>query len=61
MHARHVVSNVYGDPCISAGSKGQVIHWVSKLSRRAQGFREHGELAFMHACLIRHKKKLVDH
>ncbi|KAB8096173.1 hypothetical protein EE612_024530 [Oryza sativa] len=22
-------------------SKGQVIHWVSKLSRRAQGFREH--------------------
>jgi hypothetical protein len=29
---------------ISAGSKGQVIHWVSKLSRRAQGFREHGEL-----------------
>lgn len=27
----------------SAGSKGQVVHWVSKLSRRAQGFREHGE------------------
>uniref|UniRef100_A0A0D9W7D4 GRAM domain-containing protein n=1 Tax=Leersia perrieri TaxID=77586 RepID=A0A0D9W7D4_9ORYZ len=23
------------------GSKGQVIHWVSKLSRKAQGFREH--------------------
>ncbi|CAN6240227.1 unnamed protein product [Urochloa humidicola] len=23
------------------GSKGQAIHWVSKLSRRAQGFREH--------------------
>ncbi|KAF7010070.1 hypothetical protein CFC21_024537 [Triticum aestivum] len=22
-------------------SKGQVVHWVSKLSRRAQGFREH--------------------
>jgi hypothetical protein len=27
----------------AAGSKGQVTHWVSKLSRRAQGFREHGE------------------
>ncbi|PWZ44366.1 putative GEM-like protein 8 [Zea mays] len=25
----------------AAGSKGQVTHWVSKLSRRAQGFREH--------------------
>ena len=25
----------------SAGTKGQVVHWVTKLGRRAQGFREH--------------------
>lgn len=27
----------------SQGSKGQVIHWVNKLGRRAQSFRDHGE------------------
>lgn len=31
---------------VLSGSKGQVIHWVNKLGRRAQGFRDHGESAF---------------
>ncbi|KAL6652345.1 hypothetical protein ACP70R_011270 [Stipagrostis hirtigluma subsp. patula] len=39
------VSLTHPSPYASFGykhsSKGQVIHWVSKLSRRAQGFREH--------------------
>ncbi|XP_066345408.1 GEM-like protein 4 [Miscanthus floridulus] len=39
------VSLTHPSPYASFGykhsSKGQVIHWVSKLGRRAQGFREH--------------------
>ncbi|CAN6240228.1 unnamed protein product [Urochloa humidicola] len=39
------VSLTHPSPYASFGykhsSKGQAIHWVSKLSRRAQGFREH--------------------
>ncbi|KAI5006775.1 hypothetical protein ZWY2020_034018 [Hordeum vulgare] len=39
------VSLTHPSPYTSFGykhsSKGQVVHWVSKLSRRAQGFREH--------------------
>lgn len=40
------VSLTHPSPYASFGykHKGQVIHWVSKLGRRAQGFREHGEL-----------------
>ncbi|KAJ1271954.1 hypothetical protein BS78_06G165900 [Paspalum vaginatum] len=42
---RLAVSLTQPSPYASFGykhsSKGQVIHWVSKLSRRAQGFREH--------------------
>ncbi|CAM0903709.1 unnamed protein product [Alopecurus aequalis] len=43
------VSLTHPSPYTSFGykhsTKGQVVHWVSKLSRRAQGFREHGEYA----------------
>ncbi|GJN26970.1 hypothetical protein PR202_gb14940 [Eleusine coracana subsp. coracana] len=39
------VSLTHPSPYASFGykhsSKGQVVHWVTKLSRRAQGFREH--------------------
>ena len=47
---RLAVSLTHPSPYASFGykhsSKGQVIHWVNKLGRRAQGFRDHGESAF---------------
>jgi hypothetical protein len=52
------VSLTHPSPYTSFGykhsSKGQVVHWVSNLSRRAQGFREHGEHAHAlhHACFF---------